>query len=98
MIATLHRKNSAGAGKFSFFHILHPRSIHTNRKIVFLFARDRARMAADALAVINDEAIVHGKIIITCKRVSTSIRKKAAHRRTGSGFDHLDRQLLLISC
>jgi len=63
MIAALHGKNSAGTGKFAFFYVLHPRPVHSDRQFVFLLASDGAGMAADALTVVNDEAVVHGKTL-----------------------------------
>jgi hypothetical protein len=43
-------------GKFSLFNVLNPRAIDADRHFVFAFARHGAGMAADALAVVDQEA------------------------------------------
>jgi hypothetical protein len=61
VIAALHGKNSASAGEFSLFNVLHPRSIDSNWQLVFLFACNGASVASDAFAIVNDEAVFHGE-------------------------------------
>ena len=57
MIAAIDEKIAARVGEFAFFDVLHPRSVHADRDVVFGFARDRTRVAADALALIDHEGV-----------------------------------------
>ena len=59
MIATLHGKHTPGIGKFPFLDVFDPSPIDADRQIVFLLAGDRAGVTADALAVVDDEAVIH---------------------------------------
>src|SRR4030095_11096246 len=44
MIATLYGEDPAGVGEFPLFDVFDPRTVHTDRQTVFLFAGDRAGM------------------------------------------------------
>jgi hypothetical protein len=59
VIAPLHGENSASAGEFSFFNVLHPRSIDSNWQLVFLFACNGTSVASNAFAIVDDEAVIH---------------------------------------
>jgi len=62
MIAALHGKNSAGTGEFSLFNVLHPGTIYADRQLVLLFARNGASVTSNALAIVDNEAVLHKKI------------------------------------
>jgi hypothetical protein len=59
MIAPHHRKQSSRVGERALLDVLHPRPVHADRHFVLSLARDRARVTADTLSVIDDEAEVH---------------------------------------
>ncbi len=59
MIATSDLKNATGIGIRALFYIFHPSAIHAEGDVVFGFARDSAGMAADAVAVIDNESVFH---------------------------------------
>jgi hypothetical protein len=58
MVASMDGKFSGGIGEGSFFNIFHMGAVHTNGHIVFAFASDRAGMASDTHAVINDKSVI----------------------------------------
>ncbi len=88
MIATLHRKDPASARKFSLFDVLHPGAIHADRQIMFLLASNCTGVTADALTIIDDEAVVHGKFIITLILERGRLSKKSVGARTSSPQKH----------
>jgi hypothetical protein len=57
MIAARHLEHPARIGIHALFYIFHPRAIDADRYVVFCLARHRARMAANALAIINDKSV-----------------------------------------
>lgn len=57
MIAAVDEKITARVGKFAFFDVLDPRSIHADRDVVFGFTRYGAGMTADALALVDDKSV-----------------------------------------
>lgn len=59
MITAHHAEQSSRVGERSLLDVLYPGAIYADRYFVLGFARNRARMAADTLAVIDDEAEVH---------------------------------------
>ena len=59
MIAARHLKNAASVGKRALLHVLHPGPVDAEGDLIFGFARDRAGMAADALAIIDYESVFH---------------------------------------
>jgi len=59
MITAHHTEKSARVGKFAFFDVFYPRSINPDGNLMFRFTRDRAGVASDTLAVINDKTKVH---------------------------------------
>lgn len=71
MIATLYRKNPSGIRKIPFFYILNPGPVYSNRELMFLLASDCTSMASDAFSIIDDEAVIHEKSIITSLLEST---------------------------
>jgi hypothetical protein len=87
MIAALYGKNSTGARELSFFNVLHPGSIHTDREIVFLFACNRAGMTANALAIVDNEPVVHGKSLYIFRFQITDLEK------TTSGSNNPDSRI-----
>ena len=64
MIATLHGEYATGVGEFPFFYVFDPRTIDADRQIVFLLTGDCTGMTADALAVVDNKAVIHAKNII----------------------------------
>ena len=59
MIAAEHREVAAVIGKLACLDVLHPGAIHTQGHVMLRLARHRARMATDALAIINEKAKSH---------------------------------------
>src|SRR5579859_4254218 len=59
MIAARDLKDAAGVGESSLLDVLHPGAVHGERDVVLGLARHRAGVAADALAVIDDESVSH---------------------------------------
>jgi hypothetical protein len=59
MIAARDLKYAAGVGENAFLHVLDPGAVHADRHLVLGFARHRAGVASDALAVIDYEAVFH---------------------------------------
>lgn len=59
MIAPRNLKDAPGVWIGAFFYVLNPSPIHSECDVIFGFTRDRAGMAADALAVVNDESVFH---------------------------------------
>jgi len=59
VIASEHRKEPASVGEFALLDVLYPRPKGTKRNFVLRFARNCARVAADAFAMIYDEAVFH---------------------------------------
>jgi hypothetical protein len=59
VIAAHYREKAARVGKTSLFDVFHPRSIDADWNFVFRFARDRAGMTADTLAVVYDKTVIH---------------------------------------
>ena len=55
MIAPHHAEQSAVVGELAFLHIFHPRAIDADRHFVFALASDRTGVAANALAVVDQE-------------------------------------------
>lgn len=64
MVAALDGKQPPGIREFTFLDVLDPGSIHTDREVVFLFARHRAGVTTDALTVVNDESVFH--VLLGC--------------------------------
>jgi hypothetical protein len=61
VIATGYLKHTPGIGKRSLLHILYPGAVHSKWNTVFSFAGDGAGMAANALAIVDDEPVSHRK-------------------------------------
>jgi len=59
VIAAGHLKHAPGIGKRPLLHVLHPGAVHGERDMVFRLARDRAGVAANALAIVDDEPVFH---------------------------------------
>jgi hypothetical protein len=59
MIAPHYRKKAPRIRETSLFNILYPRTINADRNLMFGFAGNGARVAADALSVIDNEAKIH---------------------------------------
>jgi hypothetical protein len=58
LVAPQHRKVSPDLRIFSSLGVFHPRAEGADRHVVFLFASDGARVAADALFLVDDEAVL----------------------------------------
>jgi hypothetical protein len=67
MVAARHLKHAPGIGKRPLLHVLHPGAVHGERNMVLGLARDRAGMAANALAVVDDESVSHPNFLQTRK-------------------------------
>jgi hypothetical protein len=63
VVATHHRKQATSVGKLSFFDLFDPRSVNADGDLMLTFTSSRASMAADALAVVDDESVFHKKVI-----------------------------------
>jgi len=61
MIAAGDLKNAASVRERSFLDVLYPSAIDAERNMIFGFAGNGAGVAADALAVIDDESVSHGE-------------------------------------
>jgi hypothetical protein len=59
MVAAHDRKKPARVWKCAFFDVFDPRPIDAERHFVFGFAGDRTGMTTNALAVIDNEAVIH---------------------------------------
>ena len=59
MVAARDLKYAARVGVDAFLDILHPGTVHAHRHLVLGFARHRAGVTPDALAVIDYEAVFH---------------------------------------
>ena len=59
MIAARDLKYSTRVGENPLLDVLDPSPVHAHRHLVFGFARHRAGVASDALAVIDYEAVFH---------------------------------------
>jgi hypothetical protein len=54
-----HGEDPPRIGKYALLRLFHPGPVYANGDIVFSFAGYRAGMAADALAVVNNESVLH---------------------------------------
>ena len=59
MVAARNLKDAPRVGKLALLHVLHPGAIDGQRHMIFGLARYGTGVAADALAVINDESVSH---------------------------------------
>ena len=59
MIAARDLKNAARVRICALFYVLDPRAVYPESDMILGFARDRAGMAADTFAVIDDEPVFH---------------------------------------
>jgi hypothetical protein len=59
VIAACDLKNPPRVGIFTFFHVFHPGAVYAQGNVIFGFAGNGAGMAADALAVVDNEAVSH---------------------------------------
>jgi len=72
VVAARDLKYAARVGVDAFLDILHPGTVHAHRHLVFGFARHRAGVAPDALAVIDYEAVFHPRKFSARKNQSYS--------------------------
>ena len=56
MITAHDGKHSARIRELSFFYILNPSPINPNRDIMLCFTSNRAGVAADAVAIVDNES------------------------------------------
>jgi hypothetical protein len=59
VVAAGHLKVAASIGKFTLFNIFDPGTIDAKRDFVFGFAGRAAGMAANAFAMVDQEAVIH---------------------------------------
>jgi hypothetical protein len=64
VIAARDLKNAARVGVFAFLHVLDPCAVYAQGNVVFGFAGNCASMAADALAIVDNEAVSHSKSLL----------------------------------
>jgi hypothetical protein len=62
VIAPHHRKQPPCVWESPLLYVFHPRAVYADRHFVLGLARYRACMAADTLAVVDDEAVVHESV------------------------------------
>src|SRR4051812_46198087 len=60
VIATVNGEQTAGMRINALLNVLDPGAVHPQRHVMFGFTRYGAGVTADALTVIDDEAVVHG--------------------------------------
>lgn len=61
MIATGYLKNPSSIGELSLLNVLHPCAIHSDSNLVFRLAGNRASVAANAPAIVDDESVFHSE-------------------------------------
>ena len=59
VVAAHHAEVAPGVREHALLDVLHPRAVHPQRDLVLLLAGHRAGVTADALALIDDEAVSH---------------------------------------
>jgi hypothetical protein len=59
VIAAQHGEMAPRVGVKSLLDVFHPRTINTDRYIVFFLAGDRACMTADATVLIDKKSVAH---------------------------------------
>src|SRR5579864_3579310 len=59
VITSSHLKHAPGIRKNTLLYIFHPRAVYRERHMVLGLARHGARVAADALPIVNDEPVSH---------------------------------------
>jgi hypothetical protein len=65
VIASHHAEVAAGSGILALFDVLYPRAKAADGHLVLGLTSDRTRMASDALALVQHEAITHRRNSIT---------------------------------
>ncbi len=63
VVAARDEEVASRVGELALLDVLHPRSVDADGHVVLGFAGDRAGVAADALALVDDEAILHVGIL-----------------------------------
>lgn len=61
MIAASDLKNAARVRKSSLLDVLYPGTIHRERNVIFRLAGHGTGVAADALAIVDDEPVSHSE-------------------------------------
>jgi len=69
MVASMDGKFSGGIGESPLFNIFHMGAVHPNGYVMLAFASDRAGMASDAHAVINDKSVIQFILILFHQKV-----------------------------
>jgi hypothetical protein len=59
VIAARDLEKAARVGEHTFFGVLYPRAIDAERNLILGFARRRACVTTDTLAIVNQESIIH---------------------------------------
>ena len=60
-IVGFQRKMAAHVGALTHFDSLHPHAVHAEGDVVLILAGGAARMTADALRLVDDPVIIHGR-------------------------------------
>jgi hypothetical protein len=64
VITTHHAKQPPRIGKLAFLDVFDPRPIYADGHLMLRFAGDRASVAADTFAVVDDEAKIHIDVLV----------------------------------
>src|SRR5579863_583550 len=64
MIAAAYEKIAARIGKLTFLNVLNPCSINTDRRVMLRLARHGAGMAADTLALVDNEGVFRHELFL----------------------------------
>lgn len=64
MITAHHAEQPSRVGKLAFLDVLDPRPIYSDGDLMLGLAGDRAGMAADTFAVIDDETKIHIDMLV----------------------------------
>jgi hypothetical protein len=62
VVASHHREDPPGIGKFSLFNLFHIGSVHADGNVVFTLAGRGACVTTDAFSIVNDKSVSHGKV------------------------------------
>ena len=88
MIAACDLKHAARVGENAFLDVLDPGPVHAHRHLVLGFARHRARMTSDALAIIDYEAVFHPRSLDPKQLIIRGLGRKRGSRCWGQTSCH----------
>ena len=76
MITAHDGKYPARIGKLPLFYILYPGPINPNRDIMLCFTSNRAGVAADAVAIVDDESKIQKCLLRKCTLCNNAFDQK----------------------